>query len=88
MLRDATVNSLFFHLLPFLQPRAVFPEYNYNGKWCDLLILEEKKYIRCFESIAQRFYQALVEGDWRMLKNLRSFRVAEFAAGTDSREFR
>jgi len=39
-------------------------------------------------SIAEWFYEAVVEEDQKLLKNLKCFRVAELTAGADSREFR
>lgn len=60
VLGDVTDNSLSFHLLTFLQSRAVFPGCSYNGKWCILLIKKKGTTSGC-ESIANSFYQAVVE---------------------------
>lgn len=67
VLGDVTDNSLSFHLLTFLQSRAVFPGCNYNGKWCILLIKKKSTTSGC-ESIADCFYQAVVEEKQRFLR--------------------
>lgn len=87
VLGDGTDNSLSFHLLTFLQSRAVFPGCNYNGKWCILLIKTEKYIFSLWECCRMH----LASWCWREIKivsNLSCFGVVEFAAGADSWEFR